>query len=330
MLGAVVPRVVSAEQDPSIRCRRPFPGAPFALSEIAFAALPTDGRFDPSEVVQRLRRARAAGVTTFDVADVQDPALAETLLARAFPSGDPTVVVIARAPRHDAPPSQTFSPRATPSPRPLYRDDGEATGRSAITPLRHVFEVDAAALRSAAERPPASPFGERENEAIVRCTSPEQVSEQLRSGRAPLLSGTFSLLDHGLADTAVRSAAPATLSWIARDPLASGRLDGRRFAASTVSGFPAPPASVRELGAEFAPVARLAFLGRAGRRTLAQAALRYVLDRPWVVSAALPLPPMERWQEILGFRASLPFEEDDWSRLGEAPVAAAAAEGVGR
>ncbi len=84
MLGAVVPTVVSAEQGPSIRCRRPFPGAPFALSEIAFGALPTDGRFDPSEVVQRLRRARAAGVTTFDVSDVQDPALAEqTLLASA-------------------------------------------------------------------------------------------------------------------------------------------------------------------------------------------------------------------------------------------------------
>jgi aryl-alcohol dehydrogenase-like predicted oxidoreductase len=78
----------------------------------------------------------------------------------------------------------------------------------------------------------------------------------------------------------------------------------------------ARPADMRRLRREFEPVLRLGFLTEGGRRTLAQAALRFVLRWPWVVTCVIPLPPPERFEEILGFGSAPEISDEELARLG--------------
>ncbi len=136
-------------------------------------------------------------------------------------------------------------------------------------------------------------------------------------GRSPaLFAGELSLLDRELVSGFGPANRKLEASVIARNPFSDGRLDGSRFAAAAMlTGPGARPIDLRRLRADFEPVLALGFLTKTRRRTLAQAALRFVLGWPWVVTSVIPLPTPERFEEILGFESSLPFTDDERAQL---------------
>jgi len=124
------------------------------------------------------------------------------------------------------------------------------------------------------------------------------------------------VLDHSLLPTLRTLAERATLGFFARDPLAGGRLDGTRFERTVADRGPAArPPSLRELEREFAPVLSLGFLSEGRGRTLAQAALAFVLYWPWVCSAVVPLPRVERLRELADAMSRPPLAEVEIARL---------------
>lgn len=132
------------------------------------------------------------------------------------------------------------------------------------------------------------------------------------------VSGVLSLLDRRWEGVlAATSGAPA---FFARDPLASGRLDGTRWdrSLSGVRGR-AAPIPLRRLQEELAPVLALGFLTAGRPRTLAQAALAYIAGVRGVACVLVPLPPAERLAEFLEFSKALPFSEGETDRIAGVP-----------
>lgn len=308
-----------AETTGAIPRRPPFPGAAFELSTLAFTVGAARSPLEAELATEALRRARRAGVTTFDTADSPDPAVADALLAKAFPEGDPQIVVLSprgdgqrlggRLPRAGAPPGRPPGPEPV-DPRELSVD----------APLRHLIEVTsghATGPRAGARGGRSVGAEPRDTAVVVRCQDQEDLDRIPASPAPRLVSGPLSLLRPGFGASAARRWGPEGFSWIARDPFADGRLDGSRFA-------PTPPGvgssglrSVRELEAEFAEVARFGFLARSRQRTLAQAALRYLVDLPWVATVVTSIPPPERWEEIVGFASSLSLDVRERARVDE-------------
>jgi aryl-alcohol dehydrogenase-like predicted oxidoreductase len=289
---------MSGAADATLRRAPAYPGAPFELSELTFTVEPRVSDPRGETLVQEIRRARRAGVTTFDIAGASDPPLAEALLARAFPGGEPEVVLLTRP----APRSGPWAPAA--SPRSPWARAGAQVREPARPPSFHrlpELRPEEQALATGA--------------AARRCETLEDLPGEDGSADPRLFAGRFSLLEAGLARAAARSVGESRLRWIAHDVFASGRLDGTKFSAGLDRAPAASLRSVRELEADFAPVSRLGFLARPGERTLAQAALWFVLGHPWVATAVLPLPTSDRWREVLEYRRSPPLSETELSRL---------------
>ena len=131
------------------------------------------------------------------------------------------------------------------------------------------------------------------------------------------VTSSVSLLARPTAARAPKGVRPALL---ARDPLSHGRLDGSRFdSVGSPLSFGHAPATVLSLEDEFAPVLRLAPLVLTGRRTLAQAALRYVTDIVGAVSALVPPPDPRRWKEITEFELSPGLTAEEEERIHQLP-----------
>lgn len=302
---------------PALRRRKPYPEAPFELSEVTLTVDGPARQGDLAGTVGWLRRAREAGVTTFDTVDAPDRSLAETALARAFPDGDRTIVVLtpATADGSGLARADLFGrPVRGAGPRPPERPahDGPATGR-----LHRLFEGEPAASPGGDPSPasrPSARLTEPAGPLVTRCRSADEAV--LASHRPPprVLSGPFSLLERTAEGAAERAMGVDGFSWIARDPFAGGRLDGSRFAPGPSGASPSGPRSLRQLEIDFASIATLGFLAKPGRRTLAQAALRFALSRPAVATVVIAPPVPERWGEILGFESSLPLTDDEVRR----------------
>jgi len=300
-----------------IERRRPYPGADVELSALTLTVGGGHRGGDTRETVQMLRRGRDAGVTTFDVVEAPDPALAEMLLARAFPDGDPAIVVLS----HGSQATPGAVPARGPATRPLgARLSDLSPAAAGVAPsrrFRRLFEVEASevvggTVRSRAPGDAGGATGDAP--LVVRCRSTDDVERAARRPPPWILSGPFSLLDRTVPTAATRLLGAGAFSWIARDPFSGGRLDASRFAVAPTAGPGAPPRTVRELEVEFEPVARFGFLARPRQRTLAQAALRFVLGSPWVATACVPAPSPERWAEIVGYASSPPLDEEERRR----------------
>jgi aryl-alcohol dehydrogenase-like predicted oxidoreductase len=307
----VLPAVGSFDRRP------PYPGAPFELSTLTLTVSRPSAGTDADTTIELLRRAHGAGVTTFDTAGAAEPGAAEALLARAFPGDDPDVVVMTTA---DLEPGRPLPFRSFASGLP-GRGGSSRVPSGKLGPgghFRRLYETDppGAAARGEAEpgvsgrEPSASAAG-----VALRCRSSDDVGRAALTPPPRLLSGAYSLLATETCAVAVRELGPEGFSWIARDPFAGGRLDGRRFLPEAGGAPTTVPRAVHDLEAEFAPVARLGFLALPHRRTLAQAALRFLVSRPWVATIVVPLPPPERWAEILGFRDSPPLTAAEHARI---------------
>ncbi len=294
----------------------PYPGAPFQLSRLAFS-VPTSARSGlGGPLVGLLRQAHRAGVTTFDLTAAEDPLAAETLLAAALPGTGASVVVIVPAPG-----DRTARGLPGRGPWPAHPPAATATAPSRVPGFQRLTELSSPEGSSpTTERAATVAVTSRATAPFaVRCASREDVRRAVARHGPCLISGVFSLLERSLLTGAVDAHAGEILGWIARDPFAGGRLDGSRFAGAGGVARPGPPSSLRELDAEFAPVAPLRFLARRGERTLAQAALRFASAGPRVVSVVAPLPVPERWREIAEFDRSPPLTGEELARIERVP-----------
>ena len=310
--------------------QRAVPGTDRTVSELGMtldpdpAAGPATGR----QQVGLLRRARSAGVTLFDVAEARSPARAMWLLRTAFPERDPELVVVVGLSRDGlaAPPSAPRAPRPESGPP---RPQSEANVETWLDDLRPRLPPGAAVLPEVHPESPEAD-GRRPLAAVLESlaarrrilTFSTRVERErvLHSGLgdlpSPDVSAGLSLLDAPFQSSLAASATPRRPGVIVRDPFAGGRLDGTLVRDAMGERRPGrPPRDVRELREEFAPVLRLGFLTRARTRTLAQAALRYLLQRPGTLSVLLPPPPPERWEEVLGALGAPPLDDEELARL---------------
>lgn len=299
--------------------RPPFPGASFELSALTLSIGGASRTGDANDTVGVIRRAFQAGITTFDTAESVDPGFAETALARAFPEGDPRVVVLsslsAPSPGPSSPPTMRPPTRRTTRP-------GRPPAPATSVPLRRLYEVEAADLsrtRAGGQGSEELTAAEEPGPLVVRCRSPDDID---RVGSLPppwILSGPFSLLERTLPAAAALRLGPDAFRWIVRDPFAGGRLDGSRFVGGPGGPQSGLPRSLLDLEAEFGPVARLGFLARPRQRTLAQAALHFVADPPWVVTVCLSAPAPERWEEIVTYPSTPALSDEELKRLAALP-----------
>ena len=272
--------------------------------------------------VALLRKVRQLGVTSFDVVDASNPERAERLLARAFPEGDPAIIALIG--------------RSVDSLARERAEDGESTSAGDVAAAlsasversrRRLAPVTIGVLEwtpGTDEDPPSLPQVEPDRRTPPEVPNPLwslRLRQSDRSTPEPgeklgLFSGSFSVLEPDLGSRFETSATPSKAFLIVRDPFSGGRLDGSRFASRTaLAGPTTPPLDVRRLHEEFDPVLQLGFLTADHRRTLAQAALRFVLHWPWVATAVIPLPEPERLAEVLGFGATPPMLPDELDRI---------------
>lgn len=305
--------------------RRPIPGSRYSTSAIVVTVDPplVAPPASDARTIALLQRARERGVTTFDVAGARHPERAERLIARAFSSTESDVGVIVRRSveslaREAAQLESEFAVGDLPAAS--RRSLEESAKRLAPVPIVLVeWETDNDALGEGASRPDQSPPRGQTSDGPAWATriDPSTVTLPSVPGRSTLFTGDFSLLEDRLVHVFEDPSRTPQARLLARDPFAGGRLDGTRFAATTALGGPsAGPVDVRRLHAEFDPVVRLGFLTEHRRRTLAQAALQFVLGRPWVVATCIPLPEPERFEEILGWDTAPPLDSEDRRRLG--------------
>jgi aryl-alcohol dehydrogenase-like predicted oxidoreductase len=276
-----------------------------------------------ARAVALLRRARECGVTTFDVAGARHPERAERLIATAFPSADPAVgVVVGRSVESLA---KERSDSGSPSPSAdlpdAVRRSLEASGKR-LAPVPIVVVEWEPTEDEGEEGSPITATSFASGDAPDRPVWATRIDPTARAflatGEPPgLCAGDLSLLDDHLVPFFEGLSAPPNARLLARNPFADGRLDGTRFAATSTLGGPVDgPVDLRRMHAEFDPILRLGFLTEGRRRTLAQAALRFVLTWRWVASAVIPLPEPERFEEVLGFGATPEFSEEERRRLG--------------
>ncbi|HLM92098.1 MAG TPA: hypothetical protein VK424_08685 [Thermoplasmata archaeon] len=275
--------------------------------------------------VERLRRAREAGVTTFDVAGSTHPAHARWLLAEAFPEPDPQLVVILNA---TADMEEPLAPSSAPLPTTLSRTVPAEPRRSpAPFPANStIVEVEADQARSTRRDSDSIRTARTEGPTARRALRLAPDSERLPDAPGiSLYSGPLSLLEFRLGQLVEGARRPAPLGFLARDPFSGGRLDGTRFSGNWLERGPAAtPASLRSLAADFEPVLRLGFLTAERTRTLAQAALQYAGYRPWVMSVLAPLPSSDRLGELLSAFARPALTATEVARIeqgGPSPTA---------
>jgi aryl-alcohol dehydrogenase-like predicted oxidoreductase len=305
--------------------RRALPGGHHSISVLTFSVEPPWAAPPSADdrAVLLLRKARLHGVTTFDVSRAQYAPRAERLIARAFPSDDGELsVIVGRSVEHLVQEDPTRGPSSAPvSDLSGMLEESLNQSRSRLAPVPiSIVEWDSAspaAPRAAVDPAPISPPEARSGNTVWSVGLAPRASELPEVPPSTLFSGEFSLLETNPIRVFQDTTHPTGRKLLARNPFADGRLDGSRFGATGGLATPGQaPVDVRRLHEEFDPVIRLGFLTAGRRRTMAQAALEFVLSWPWVLTTVLPMPDPERIDEILGFARRPPISSEEFSQLG--------------
>lgn len=310
--------------------RRIVPGTEAPVSELGIALDPSPTTAAPADRLQvgSLRRARALGVTLYDVAGARSPSRAEWLLRTAFPEPDPDLVVVvglvadtpgsradAGARRAgtgaDEPWSETTVSAWLDEVRTRLPARASIVPETRLSSLRmEEVRTRAAALTPCVGRRGLLTWSTRVDREVVLAGTP---ADGLTS---PLVSTELSLLDAASLAPLAGGPRPRSPGLLVRDPFAGGRLDGSLLSREIGDRRPGrPPRDLRELREEFAPVLRLGFLTQGHKRTLAVAALRYLLQRSETLSVLVPLPSPERWEEIFSAPSAAALDPEELARL---------------
>ena len=312
--------------------RRIVPGIDLTVSAIGIALDPSPMA---SPAVDRqqigvLRRARTEGVTLFDIAGARAPVRAEWMLRTAFPEPDPGLVVMVAlgsgpSPARSGPGGFPSGPgseeHATEAVTSTWLDDV----RSRLPPGASVMpEIRADAPDAEHRTVLAGRIGSLVARHEIRAWSTRLSRETFLAGSypgaptSPVVSTELSLLDAPSLAALAEPTSATSPRLIARDPFAGGRLAGTLLKGEIGARRPGgPPRDLREMKEELAPVLRLGFLTQTRKRTLAQAALRYLLQRPETLAVLVPLPDPERWEALSSGSRAAPLEAEELARLEE-------------
>lgn len=283
------------------------------------------GRFRPSEPVTHrlIELAQRSGVRLFDSADSDYPARTEALMGRVSRFDPGTVWLVGRSPAllglHSA--QRPGSEGAAALGSKLQDSLKQIPARPDLAiwvqwnGLTSHPEWDRIAWETLADLETTG--------VLAGSCSRETTPHRSGTGLPPVPpSDELSLLDRRWDPTLRTPGVKA--GFIARNPLASGLLDGSRWDRSLRdAGTFRPPTPLRGLQAEVGPVLDLGFLTSSGHRTLAQAALRYVASLPGVASILVPLPAPERLEELLEFGRTPRLTDEEEARITTVPEIAA-------
>jgi aryl-alcohol dehydrogenase-like predicted oxidoreductase len=306
--------------------RRSVPGTGLTVSSLSIEIPPAAA--GPPALEERrvagLRRAREAGVTTFVLPAAPLAAHAERTFAAAFPHPDTDLVMLLRptADSGDDNLGGTTAPASATRFEQLHAALRDARGGRDVAGGVLVLWEDGPTSSGTSDTGIGRGLDQLQEEGLVdgwaRRIDPRAPirAAEWAEPTPRLFWGPMSILETDLATELGERAARAPSGFFAIDPLAAGRLDGTRFARSVTERRPdVGPVNIRDLRKEFDPVLRLGFLTADRRRTLAQAAVRYVLAQPAVCSVVLPLPDPERLNELLGTESSPPLTPSELERL---------------
>ena len=259
----------------AILTERPIPGTgrsifPLALS-ISASPEPGGGGGDPF-LFAELRGAIRAGIRLF----VPPPSAAEgPLAALEAASAAERTEVLAMAPEEPAPPP----------PRPTDRDSPFGSRVRKIATRHHPGEP----MGSLGQEPPNEVDADLGWGVVLQrpYPSPEELG-RLLDQNVRWVGLPASILDAAPLEELARHWPKGEGALVILDPYAGGRLDGGFLEPPGRGVRPPRPGDPLRMIQEFAPVLPFGFLARAGRRTLAQAALQYLLGIPRVGAVALP------------------------------------------
>lgn len=302
--------------------RRAIPGTGRSASAVGLvlesASVRNAGAVDG--LVRILRNARERGVTTFELPSEPGADLLERAIAAAFPQPDPRLAIISERSSEglSTRPAKASGDEGEPAPTGSLRAAVEASNRRLDPQAIHLIDwVAREGDEDAYESELARLRIDGVVDAVVRRVGGAATPES-RASAGGLWSGSLSLLDERTERRLGSITAAPGFGFFARDPFDGGRLDGRRLTDSVSPRRPdVGPVRLRELEQEFAPVLSLGFLTEGRKRTLAQAAIQYVLRRPWVCSVLVPLPAPERLAEVLAAESAPPLSDEELARLAE-------------
>lgn len=311
---------------------REIPGTGVRVSEIGFGADPLAsgwwGDKGDDEAIRLLHAALGRGVTLFDTADVDGDGRVESILGRAFRDRRDQVVYLTKG-GYDWMSAQPRARAARDVPRdfrPAYiRQALTASLRRLATDRIDIYELHHPAWRHLDD----TIFEALESlvtEGLIR-TYGVALSPDLRAGegrrivrsrRVPVLDLELSLMQHEPWVQIAALASAAGTGVIARRPHSWGLLEGKYSPQTTFPpGDPRSHLTREWLGEGLRKVDALSFLCDGRPWTLAQAALKWALAQPGVITA---VPTIHSEKQLAEFAAApdLPdLEPDDLARIAD-------------
>ena len=308
---------------------RPLGRTGLRVSEIGFGGWAVGGdafgnSYGPTDdAVSRaaLRRALELGVTLFDTADLYGFGHSEALLGEALGqwTGPPPVVV-------------------TKGGVNFYRRDG--TLEPDWTPYAVAHAVQQSLMRLRRETLDLFLLMNPPVQALERWRTWETLDALKRSGKVrhvgvsvaepedgvwllrhnlpvEVLEVAYSLFCQGATVELLDLARKRKVGVLAREPLANGFLTGKYAPDAEFTGGDIRAALPREYVQAMAETAsRLKFLAQPGR-TMPQAALRFVLDDPWVSSVVVGAKTPAQVEENVGAASVASLSRDERERIHE-------------
>lgn len=250
-----------------------------------------------------VRHARTAGIGLIHAgtgpgAEALVPAIEQAL------ERDPSTAVIVRRTLELRAPAAAGGTRA-PRPARFVEWDAGATPRPQWT-------ARAEALHALVGRVEADAWGF----ALERGHDGPEVAPAIAAARPAWVRLPFHLLSAPATRALVDELGRQGDSLIASDPFAGGRLNGELLRAPVLDRpKPTRPLDLDATRREYAPLLALAFLTEARTRTMAAAALQYLLHRPPVSAVLVPIRAREEIDQIVEMRASPRLSEEERARI---------------
>lgn len=311
---------------------RPFGSTNLVTSEIAFGtwALGSDwwGETDPPDAL--VGRALELGVTFFDTGDAYGQGLNEEIVGDALRGADRDSIQLATKFGYEL-----ASDRHAHSEGERRQDWSPEHARAALeqslrrlrtdyvdlyqlhNPRMDAIERDDlfAELEALRDQGKLRHYGVALGPAIGWR---EEGLVAMERHRLTALQSVYNLLEQEPGNAFMEMAAATGAGVMARVPTSSGLLEGKYTLATTFSGSDHRRHRKREWLVEgLKKVDRLRFLAIEGQRTMAQAALQWILAQPGIACVVPTVTTLAELEEFAGAATAPPLSADDLARVAE-------------